>query len=195
MQNNSDYYLKYLKYKKKYIHLKTKSLSGGASTYFIGYMTENIDKLSKDDAKFWYDVFIVIMNIDTDEYLKRDYGVQDTNKTKFKSIHHFFTFGIFDNIINNMSKNEIMKIYIDRFRWNNYINYNDKIHWARLLLNYRDLKTSSFVIPEDEFIAEKFNCLNEAIVDDHKETLKNLFWCLVNINVNTNVNTNVNKNN
>lgn len=179
---------------RKYYFDSKKELYGGASSDYINYMTENINKLSDDDAKFWYDVFVEIMNIHNNQYLKGEYGVQDANKAKFKSIHHFFTFGIFDNIINNMSRNEIMKIYIDGFRWNNYINFNDKIHWVRLLLNYRDLKTSSFAMPDDEFIAGKFNCLNEAVVDDPKETLKNLFWCLVNINVKTNVNTNVNTN-
>ena len=103
MQDNSDYYLKYLKYKNKYIDLKMKSIKGGASDSYIFGMISAINSLSEENAKFWYDVFNEIMNIDTNDALKREYGIQDTNNAKFKSIHHFFTFGIFDNIIENMS--------------------------------------------------------------------------------------------
>jgi hypothetical protein len=162
-------------------------------------MINKIDNLSEEDAKFWYDVFIEIMNINNNNTLKNDYGVQDTNRAKFKSIYHFFTFGIFDNIVENMSKEDAMNIYIERFRWNYYINFNNTNHWARLLLNYRDLTRSGFRLPENEFIAEKYDCLNDAVVEeDHKETLKNLFWCLINlpnpkINVKTKVKTQINE--
>ena len=196
---NSDYYLKYLKYKNKYINLKMESIKGGASHTYVFGMINKIDNLSEEDAKFWYDVLIEIMNINNNVTLKNEYRVQDNNKAKFKSIHHFFTFGIFDNIVENMSKEDVMNIYIERFRWNYYINFNNTNHWARLLLNYRDTTSSSFGLPEDKFIAEKSDCLNDAIVEgDHKNTLKNLFWCLVNvpnpkINVNTEVKTHFNE--
>ena len=64
MQNNSNY-LKYLKYKNKYINLKMKSIY----TYVFG-MINKIDNLSEEDAKFCNDVFIEIMNINNSRKIR-----------------------------------------------------------------------------------------------------------------------------
>ena len=212
MQNNSDYYLKYLKYKNKYIDLKKKSMKGGASSSYVFGMLDDIDKLSDADAKFWYDVFIKIIELIEKQMYSvsgRMVASSTDNKVKFECIHHFFSFIIFEFIRDGKTKEKIMSYYnSEPYNWSRksnvsepiYNDYNNIHHWAQLLLNYRSIDRSEFRLPEDEFITKQSTCLDNAvIVGDHKQTLKNLFWCLLNIpdpkvNVKTQVKTKVNEN-
>ena len=173
--------------KTKYIDLK-----GGSNANYISNILQQINNLSKENAKFWYDVFVIIMSINNNSSLKNDYNVENNNDTIFKCAHHFFTFGIFDNIINNVSRSQCMRIYKERFEWKNFVNPNDVNHWAKLLLNYRSLDSSPFYLPEDESIVTQYDCLdNIEITENHNRLLENLFNCLVNNK--TNLNTQSNK--
>jgi len=179
--------------------VKTKSLSGGASDIYVYGILSQIERLSDIDAKFWYDVFIVIMNIETNENLKKEYNILDVNKSKFEAIHHFFTFIIFEDIIEGKTKEEILQFYnSEPFLWNkfnaSYTDFNDPIIWSRILLNYRLVDKSGFRLPEDEFINNQLPCLNNAVVlDNPKETLKSLFMCLVNVKTSKNLITQINE--
>ena len=118
------YYLKYLKYKKKYLNLK--NLTGGAYNNVIKIDEENLDVFKQEEDLCWIHTAIVVLFFSDcfrDVVWNASFNLQKVSKNiipirtkiindndKFKSFFWYFICDIIRNVINNLkTKGELSK--------------------------------------------------------------------------------------